>query len=170
MLFCDIVGFTPYSAARQPEEIVAALQQLFEAYEELAARYEMYKIKTIGDSFMSTAGLLVPVANPVLTAVRCGLEMVAGGQEPSRRLGRARGDPRGPGGGGRGRPQAVPLRPLGRHREHGRARGEPRLEGGRERQRRRLAAHPGRLPGRSLGLIPVKGKGEMEIFRVEALP
>jgi class 3 adenylate cyclase len=24
--------------------------------------------------------------------------------------------------------------------------------------------------GRSLGLIPVKGKGEMEIFRVEALP
>ena len=55
---------------------MAALQQLFEAYEDLSARHEMYKIKTIGDSFMSTAGLLVPVANPVLSAVRCGLEMV----------------------------------------------------------------------------------------------
>jgi class 3 adenylate cyclase len=64
VLFCDIVGFTPYSASRQPEEIVAALQQLFEAYEDLSASYDMYKIKTIGDSFMSTAGLLVPVANP----------------------------------------------------------------------------------------------------------
>src|SRR4029453_6256503 len=50
--------------------------QPFEAYEDLSARYDMYKIKTIGDSFMSTAGLLVAVPNPVLSAVRCGLEMV----------------------------------------------------------------------------------------------
>ena len=41
----------------------------------------MYKIKTIGDSFMSTAGLLVPLPNPVLTAVRCGLEMVTHGAQ-----------------------------------------------------------------------------------------
>ena len=44
------------TATRQPEEIVAALQQLFEAYEELAARHDMYKIKTIGDSFMARPG------------------------------------------------------------------------------------------------------------------
>ena len=56
---------------------MAALQQLFEAYEELAARHEMYKIKTIGDSFMSTAGPAHP-RRPTrcASAVRCGLEMV----------------------------------------------------------------------------------------------
>jgi class 3 adenylate cyclase len=36
----------------------------------------MQKIKTIGDAFMAAAGLLKPVANPVLTSVRAGLEMI----------------------------------------------------------------------------------------------
>ena len=57
--------------------MLTSLQQLVEAYEDLAARYEMQKIKTIGDAFMAVAGLLTPVENPVLNCVRCGLEMIA---------------------------------------------------------------------------------------------
>jgi adenylate cyclase len=77
VMFCDIVGFTPYCAQREPEEIVAHLQELVEAFEVLAVRYQLQKIKTIGDSFMAIAGALKPLPNPVENTVRCALEMVA---------------------------------------------------------------------------------------------
>ena len=169
VLFCDIVGFTPYSATRQPEEIVAALQQLFEAYEELAARHGMYKIKTIGDSFMSTAGLILPAANPVATAVRCGLEMV----EVARKL-PAGWDVRvgihaGPVVAGVvGRKQYLydlwgdTVNTAARVESHGARAGVSVSAAAWERIRD--AAR-----GVSLGLIPVKGKGDMEIFRVDEI-
>ena len=40
----------------------------------------MQKIKTIGDAFMATAGLLTTVECPVLNCVRCGVEMIATAQ------------------------------------------------------------------------------------------
>ena len=170
VLFCDIVGFTPYSATRQPEEIVAALQQLFEAYEELAARHDMYKIKTIGDSFMSTAGLIVPSPNPVASAARCGLEMV----DVARRL-----------------PAGWDVR-VGIHVGPvvagvvGRKQYLYDLWGDTVNTAARVESHGARAGvsvsatawarikdvarGESLGLMPVKGKGEMEIFRVLEVP
>jgi len=39
------------------------------------------KLKTIGDSFMATAGLATPLDNPALNCVRCGLDMVATARE-----------------------------------------------------------------------------------------
>lgn len=77
ILFADIVDFTPYCNFHTPEEVFHNLQELFEAYEELALRYELQKIKTIGDAFMASAGLLKAVENPVLNCVQCGLEMIA---------------------------------------------------------------------------------------------
>ncbi|MBN2371318.1 MAG: response regulator [Vicinamibacteria bacterium] len=77
VLFCDVVGFTPFCASREPDEVVRHLQQLVEAFEEISIQHEMQKIKTIGDAFMATAGAIRPVARPALNAVRCGLDMVA---------------------------------------------------------------------------------------------
>lgn len=76
VMFCDIVGFTPYCEANEPEEVVAYLQGLVESYEDLATRYKLEKIKTIGDAFMAAAGLLIPLENPVANCVKCALEMV----------------------------------------------------------------------------------------------
>lgn len=76
VMFCDIVGFTAYCDKTEPEIVVADLQQLIEAFETQAMFYGVQKIKTIGDSFMATAGLLEKVDNPVLQCVECGLEMV----------------------------------------------------------------------------------------------
>ena len=76
VLFTDIVGFTPYCDAHSPEEVVANLQSLIETYEHLARKYDLQKIKTIGDAFMAAGGLLQKLDNPVLNCVQCGLEMI----------------------------------------------------------------------------------------------
>jgi adenylate cyclase len=81
VMFVDIVGFTPYCQGRPPEEIVANLQWLVERYEQLAAKHRLQKLKTVGDAFMAAAGLLEPLDNPVLNAVQCGLEMIAAAEQ-----------------------------------------------------------------------------------------
>jgi len=81
ILFCDIVDFTAYSARRGPEEILLHLQALVEAFEQLCFRHDLEKIKTIGDSFMATAGLATPLDNPALNCVRCGLDMITAAQK-----------------------------------------------------------------------------------------
>jgi class 3 adenylate cyclase/CheY-like chemotaxis protein len=77
VLFCDIVAFTAYCDQHRPEEIHSRLQSLVEAFEKIVAKHGLEKIKTIGDSFMATAGLLTPMENSALNCVRCGLAMIA---------------------------------------------------------------------------------------------
>lgn len=77
VLFCDIVGFTPYCDRNQPEDVVVNLSQLIQLWDAIALRNHVEKIKTIGDAFMAVAGLLQPTPeHPVLHCVRCGQEMI----------------------------------------------------------------------------------------------
>ncbi len=76
VLFCDVVGFTAYCDRHTPEDVLMHLQALVEAFELLTAQHGLEKIKTIGDSFMATGGLLTPTENPALSCVRCGLAMI----------------------------------------------------------------------------------------------
>ncbi len=78
VIFCDIVEFTSYCDRNPPEQVVAELQTLIEEFERILAVHGLEKIKTIGDALMATAGLLQPVDEPLVSAVRCGLELVAG--------------------------------------------------------------------------------------------
>ncbi len=84
VLFCDVVGFTAFCDKHPPEEVVDYLQALVDVLEEISQRHGLEKIKTVGDAFMATAGLLQHVDEPVLASVRCGLDMVAAapGLEP----------------------------------------------------------------------------------------
>src|SRR5262249_17995347 len=75
VLFADLVGFTAYCDERDPDEVVAVLQQLFEGYEQLLLDHGLEKIKSIGDAIMATAGLLRRNDNPALDCIRCGLAM-----------------------------------------------------------------------------------------------
>lgn len=76
VLFSDVVGFTAYCDKHPAEQVIVHLQELVNAFEEIASRHGLEKIKTIGDAFMATAGLIDPVGNPALHCVRAGLEMV----------------------------------------------------------------------------------------------
>jgi class 3 adenylate cyclase len=80
VLFCDIVEFTPYCDRTAPEKVVRELQALVAAFEGEAERHGLEKIKTIGDAFMATAGLLNDVENAALAAAECGLALVAAAQ------------------------------------------------------------------------------------------
>ena len=77
VLFCDVVGFTRYCDQHAPEEVVAHLQALVTAFEDISVRHGLEKIKTIGDAFMATAGLLQYVEAPAVAGVRAGFDMIA---------------------------------------------------------------------------------------------
>lgn len=81
VLFCDIVSFTAWCDKHAPPEVLTYLQSLVEAFECISLDHGLEKIKTIGDSFMATAGLLAPATNPALDCVRCGLAMIAKAKE-----------------------------------------------------------------------------------------
>ena len=60
VLFCDVVGFTAYSEKHAPDTVFSELEELVERFEALARKHGLEKIKTVGDAFMATAGLLSP--------------------------------------------------------------------------------------------------------------
>ena len=57
VVFADIVNFTPLSASMPAEALVEILDEIFAAFDEIADRYDLEKIKTIGDAYMMAAGL-----------------------------------------------------------------------------------------------------------------
>jgi adenylate cyclase len=62
VLFADMVGFTPLSAALPPVEMVELLNEVFSFFDSLLDKYGVEKIRTIGDSYMVASG--VPRGRP----------------------------------------------------------------------------------------------------------
>ncbi|GAB4479845.1 MAG: hypothetical protein Kow00124_25930 [Anaerolineae bacterium] len=60
VLFADIVDFTPLSQRFNPDELVALLNGIFSAFDELTERHGLEKIKTVGDAYMVVGGLPQP--------------------------------------------------------------------------------------------------------------
>src|SRR5262245_28161884 len=56
VMFSDIVGFTALSEKISPTELVNRLNRIFSAFDDLAERYGLEKIKTIGDAYMVAGG------------------------------------------------------------------------------------------------------------------
>ena len=57
VLFADLVGFTKISANLSPAELVELLNMIFSGFDQLAEKYGLEKIKTIGDAYMVVGGL-----------------------------------------------------------------------------------------------------------------
>lgn len=168
VLFCDIVDFSPYCDDHDPEEVVANLQRLVEAFETVAELHNMEKIKTVGDAFLATAGLLRANDDPVYSCVRSAFRMI----DAARRL-----------------PAAWEVR-VGIHSGAvvagvvGHKTFSFDLWGDTVNLAQRLSTHgePGsvnlsatawravaeRCSGHALGRIPLKGLGEVELFQCTA--
>ena len=76
VLFADVVGFTQFCDLHPPEVAVSRLQGLINGFEEIAQSEGLEKIKTIGDAFMASAGLLKALDDPLNASARCALRMV----------------------------------------------------------------------------------------------
>ena len=63
VLFSDIVGFTEYSQKVSPQILVNKLNELFSEFDDLSVRFDLEKIKTIGDAYMVISG--APEENPL---------------------------------------------------------------------------------------------------------
>ena len=57
VLFSDIVGFTEMSRKLPPQDLVSLLNEIFSSFDDLAEKYKLEKIKTIGDAYMVVGGL-----------------------------------------------------------------------------------------------------------------
>ena len=60
ILFADVVDFTPLASGLDAREVVGLLDRLFTSFDELVDRYDVEKIKTIGDCYMVAAGVPTP--------------------------------------------------------------------------------------------------------------
>lgn len=57
ILFADIVNFTPLAARKGAQEIVKILNSVFSYFDSIVEKYDVEKIKTIGDCYMVAAGV-----------------------------------------------------------------------------------------------------------------
>jgi adenylate cyclase len=63
VLFADLVNFTAHAHEISATETVDLLNQVFSEFDLLAERYQLEKIKTIGDGYMVAGGLPAPKAD-----------------------------------------------------------------------------------------------------------
>ena len=77
VLFCDLVGFTPLSEARDPEVVRELLSEYFGVARTVISRYGGVVEKFIGDAVMAVWGTPVAAEGDAERAVRAGLDLVA---------------------------------------------------------------------------------------------
>lgn len=78
MLFSDIVGWTPMSESVPTQQLIALLNDLFSAFDELTEKHGVYKAETIGDAYIVAAGHegQAGPSDATLRVVEFGLEML----------------------------------------------------------------------------------------------
>jgi class 3 adenylate cyclase len=76
VLFADLVGFTSLSRKLTPRQLLQLLNNLFSAFDELAAQFSLEKIKTVGDAYMAVAGVTEILPQPQERAARMALALV----------------------------------------------------------------------------------------------
>ncbi|MEL6554247.1 MAG: adenylate/guanylate cyclase domain-containing protein [Cyanobacteria bacterium J06621_11] len=76
VLFADIVKFTELAAEIGPTQLVCQLNDIFSAFDAIAERHGLEKIKTIGDAYMVVGGVPSPQANHAKAVIDMAIEMM----------------------------------------------------------------------------------------------
>jgi len=75
VMFADLVGFTQLTASLDPNELMDLLNSVFSAFDMLADRHHVEKIKTIGDAYMIVAGAPEPAEDHAQRVMRMAIAM-----------------------------------------------------------------------------------------------
>lgn len=86
VVFVDIVDFTSFSQEVQPHESINLLRNLFGSYDEVIHKYDLEKIKTIGDCYMFVAGLHDANGDHCSIAIEAALDVLFETRQTSTRL------------------------------------------------------------------------------------
>ena len=77
ILFADVVEFTPMAAKIAPLQLVNLLNEVFQCFDNLVEKYDLEKIKTIGDCYMVASGVPRPRPDHAIALVDLALDMQA---------------------------------------------------------------------------------------------
>lgn len=75
VLFTDFKSFTETSERMTPQELVEEINVCFKAFDLISEKYNVEKIKTIGDAYMAAGGIPIPDEKFLINIVLAGLEM-----------------------------------------------------------------------------------------------
>ena len=75
VLFADVVNFTPMSASMSATELVELLNEVYSQFDTLVEKYDLEKIKTIGDCYMVAAGVPRQRADHAIAITHLALDM-----------------------------------------------------------------------------------------------
>ena len=70
IMFLDIVGFTAWSSEREPAQVFTLLETLYAAFDRVAEKLGVFKIETIGDSYVAVSGVPEPCSDHALVMAR----------------------------------------------------------------------------------------------------
>eukprot|EP00980_Cylindrotheca_fusiformis_P022135 scaffold9027_cov107-Cylindrotheca_fusiformis.AAC.4 len=70
VVFADLVGFTAWSSAREPHHVFILLETIYGAFDKLAYRRGVFKVETVGDCYVSAAGIPEPTDDHAAVACR----------------------------------------------------------------------------------------------------
>jgi len=76
VMFADIVGFTELSSRISATAVVKVLNDIFSAFDHLADRHGLEKIKTIGDAYMVVGGLPTPRVDHAEAVANMAIDML----------------------------------------------------------------------------------------------
>eukprot|EP00980_Cylindrotheca_fusiformis_P011116 scaffold2555_cov82-Cylindrotheca_fusiformis.AAC.3 len=51
VVFADIVGFTAWSSAREPQQVFLLLESIYRSFDKIAYRHDIFKVETVGDCY-----------------------------------------------------------------------------------------------------------------------
>lgn len=75
VLFTDFKSFSKLADDMTPQDVVYELNTCFMAFDDIIARYELEKIKTIGDSYMCAGGIPTPDDDHVIRIIKASIEI-----------------------------------------------------------------------------------------------
>ena len=77
ILFADMVGFTPLTARMDAQAMVDLLNEVFSRFDDFVEKYDLEKIRTIGDSYMVASGVPIPRPDHAQALARMALDIQA---------------------------------------------------------------------------------------------
>lgn len=75
VMFTDFKSFSKLADELSPQDVVTELNECFVAFDQIIEKYNLEKIKTIGDSYMCAGGIPTPDDGHVINIIKASIDM-----------------------------------------------------------------------------------------------